>query len=118
AEDGIRDRNVTGVQTCALPISILQGINEQRFSVVSLFAGFLVKLFFNTVLIQTFGAKGSIIATGLAVGTAVVLNFWRAKVSVNFSFKQTLKRALLIIILSAIMAVSVLCVKFIFAPFI
>src|SRR5699024_11958781 len=23
AEDGIRDRNVTGVQTCALPISIL-----------------------------------------------------------------------------------------------
>src|SRR5699024_1848356 len=25
AEDGIRDRNVTGVQTCALPISILTG---------------------------------------------------------------------------------------------
>src|SRR5699024_11233818 len=24
AEDGIRDRNVTGVQTCALPISIVQ----------------------------------------------------------------------------------------------
>src|SRR5437868_9021351 len=24
AEDGIRDRNVTGVQTCALPISIRQ----------------------------------------------------------------------------------------------
>src|SRR5699024_12020056 len=25
AEDGIRDRNVTGVQTCALPISTIQG---------------------------------------------------------------------------------------------
>src|SRR5699024_12011177 len=25
AEDGIRDRNVTGVQTCALPISVLIG---------------------------------------------------------------------------------------------
>src|SRR5207249_8140593 len=25
AEDGIRDRNVTGVQTCALPISIAAG---------------------------------------------------------------------------------------------
>src|SRR5699024_11811079 len=24
AEDGIRDRNVTGVQTCALPISIIE----------------------------------------------------------------------------------------------
>src|SRR5207249_11027484 len=30
AEDGIRDRNVTGVQTCALPISIL-GLGELAF---------------------------------------------------------------------------------------
>src|SRR5207249_8511461 len=31
AEDGIRDRNVTGVQTCALPISnaVVVGIDEQ-----------------------------------------------------------------------------------------
>src|SRR5699024_11229119 len=28
AEDGIRDRNVTGVQTCALPISALCGIQH------------------------------------------------------------------------------------------
>src|SRR5699024_11778957 len=26
AEDGIRDRNVTGVQTCALPILITEGV--------------------------------------------------------------------------------------------
>src|SRR6266704_4141550 len=30
AEDGIRDRNVTGVQTCALPISIADVISEAR----------------------------------------------------------------------------------------
>src|SRR5699024_11300405 len=29
AEDGIRDRNVTGVQTCALPISRFQLLNER-----------------------------------------------------------------------------------------
>src|SRR5699024_809702 len=29
AEDGIRDRNVTGVQTCALPISAGHGLNLQ-----------------------------------------------------------------------------------------
>src|SRR5699024_11334520 len=29
AEDGIRDRNVTGVQTCALPICIIQPLIEQ-----------------------------------------------------------------------------------------
>src|SRR5699024_11941846 len=28
AEDGIRDRNVTGVQTCALPISVYERINH------------------------------------------------------------------------------------------
>src|SRR5699024_11944569 len=40
AEDGIRDRNVTGVQTCALPIFIyfLFGINRVRTR-ARLFAG-------------------------------------------------------------------------------
>src|SRR5207249_8258747 len=28
AEDGIRDRNVTGVQTCALPISVCSGTGD------------------------------------------------------------------------------------------
>src|SRR5207249_7028060 len=31
-EDGIRDRNVTGVQTCALPISVLHGETELLLS--------------------------------------------------------------------------------------
>src|SRR5207253_4792321 len=30
AEDGIRDGHVTGVQTCALPISRLQGVHSHR----------------------------------------------------------------------------------------
>src|SRR5699024_11956240 len=30
AEDGIRDRNVTGVQTCALPI-LQEGVSSARF---------------------------------------------------------------------------------------
>src|SRR5207249_6268476 len=30
AEDGIRDRNVTGVQTCALPISYLADFGDPR----------------------------------------------------------------------------------------
>src|SRR5437868_13020141 len=34
AEDGIRDRNVTGVQTCALPI--WRGRNVARFVIVGL----------------------------------------------------------------------------------
>src|SRR5699024_12189493 len=30
AEDGIRDRNVTGVQTCALPISVRRALARPR----------------------------------------------------------------------------------------
>src|SRR5207249_7453851 len=30
AEDGIRDRNVTGVQTCALPISFKEQVRRRR----------------------------------------------------------------------------------------
>src|SRR5207249_6234547 len=33
AEDGIRDRNVTGVQTCALPISLLEAMNERQVTI-------------------------------------------------------------------------------------
>ncbi|MGM8213396.1 putative polysaccharide biosynthesis protein [Virgibacillus sp. W0430] len=91
--------------------AVLQGINEQRFSIVSLGAGFLIKAFFNTVLIHTFGAKGAIIATGIAVGTAVLLNLWRIKRTVHFSYKQTAKRSLLVLIFTAIMLTVIMIVK-------
>src|SRR5699024_4490594 len=48
--------------------SILQGINQQRFAVVSLGAGLLVKILLNIQLIHTFGAKGAIFGTALAAG--------------------------------------------------
>src|SRR5699024_11430680 len=47
AEDGIRDRNVTGVQTCALPILLLIGYFVSEFInlPVSIVAG-IVAIFF------------------------------------------------------------------------
>src|SRR5207249_8896611 len=46
AEDGIRDRNVTGVQTCALPISyhrilVKHGLIEKTLSIPDAYAVFL-----------------------------------------------------------------------------
>src|SRR5690625_119579 len=94
--------------------AILQGVNQQRFAVVSLAVGFFIKLLLNIVFIHTFGAKGSIIVTALAVGTAVGLNLWRIKQSINFSFKQTFKKLLLISILSGIMYIAIVLVQLIF----
>ncbi|MFD1038189.1 oligosaccharide flippase family protein [Virgibacillus byunsanensis] len=87
--------------------AILQGINEQRFAVVSLTAGFLVKVLLNIFLIHTFGAKGAIFGTGLAVGIAVILNLLRIKSAIDFSFKQSFKRFLLIGIFTLIMSITI-----------
>src|SRR5699024_205025 len=82
--------------------AILQGINEQRYAVLSLLAGLVVKIVLNSFFIHTFGAKGIIFATGLAVGTAVTLNLWQIKRALNFSYKETFKRFLLMLIFSFI----------------
>src|SRR5699024_1740253 len=77
--------------------AILQGINEQRFAIVSLTAALLVKVLFNSFFIHQFGAKGSIFATGAGIGLAVILNLWRIKQAILFSYKQTAKRALFMV---------------------
>ncbi|SDJ66781.1 putative polysaccharide biosynthesis protein [Salimicrobium halophilum] len=93
--------------------SILQGVNKQNFAVVSLGVGLLIKLSTNHLLIGLFGAKGSIIATGLAVLAAVSLNLWKIQRSTDFSYSKLFKRSLLISILTVVMAVVVLAVKFV-----
>lgn len=97
--------------------AILQGINEQRFAVLSLFVGLVIKVSLNTVLIHALDAKGSILATALATGAAVVLNLWVIKRAIKFPFKQTLKRLLFMVVFSVVMGVVVLLTKYLFGFF-
>ncbi|TQS75416.1 polysaccharide biosynthesis protein [Ornithinibacillus gellani] len=97
--------------------AVLQGINQQRFTVVSLAAGLLAKILLNIQLIHMFGAKGAIFGTALAVGIAVLLNLWRIHVSIQFSYKQTAKRALLVLIFSTVMFAVIYLLKWIFGYF-
>ncbi|HLR40176.1 MAG TPA: polysaccharide biosynthesis protein [Virgibacillus sp.] len=97
--------------------AILQGINQQKFAVISLSAGLLVKVLFNIQLIHTFGAKGAIFGTALAVGTAVVLNLWRVHASIDFSFKRTYKLSLLIGIFTIIMGLIIWILKILLGMF-
>lgn len=98
--------------------SILQGINQQRFAVVSLSGGLLIKILFNIQLIHMFGAKGAIFGTALAVTTAVSLNLWRIHTAIQFSYKQLLKRTLLVCIFSIIMVIVLGLTKLVFGTFI
>lgn len=92
--------------------SILQGINQQNFAVISLAAGLLLKILFNITFIHHFGAKGAVFGTALGVGTAVLLNLWRIKVSVQFSYKKIAKIVMLISIFTFVMALVIWFVKF------
>ncbi|MFC3040165.1 oligosaccharide flippase family protein [Virgibacillus xinjiangensis] len=97
--------------------SLLQGINEQKFAVVSLAAGLMLKVLLNIQLIHMFGPKGAIFGTGLAAGTAVALNMWRVFTKIDFPLKPLLKRVTLIVIFTFIMIVTILIVKFAAAQF-
>src|SRR5699024_3322486 len=92
--------------------AILQGVNEQRFALVSLAAGFLIKLICNSVFIHMIGAKGSIFATSLAVIVAVSLNLIKIYRSIEFNFIQTLKRTLFMVIFSGVMLLVIVLLKF------
>ena len=98
--------------------AILQGINEQRFALVSLTAGFLIKLICNSVFIHMFGAKGSIFATGFAVVVAVLLNLAKIQRAIDFNYLQTLKRVLFMFIFSMVMCGGIWLLKLMFGLFI
>lgn len=93
--------------------SILQGINEQRFTVVSLVVGFVIKLLLNSVMIHRFGEIGSIIATDFALIVAVGLNIVKIYRTIQFNYMQTLRRLLFMVIFSIIMSFAVIFTKYI-----
>ncbi|WP_082233546.1 putative polysaccharide biosynthesis protein [Halobacillus massiliensis] len=91
--------------------AILQGINRQNFALISLGSGLLVKVLTNSWFIVLFGAKGSIISTGIAVLIAVSLNLWKIHQGIHFSYRHVFKRTLLIAILTMIMGAAVWVIK-------
>ncbi|GEN45956.1 putative polysaccharide biosynthesis protein [Alkalibacillus haloalkaliphilus] len=87
--------------------SMLQGVNKQNFTLISLGIGLLVKIILNVPLITVLQAEGAVIATGIGVLTAATLNVVKLYKETKFELKPLLKKSLLIIILTAIMAIIV-----------
>ncbi|ENH95806.1 spore cortex protein [Gracilibacillus halophilus YIM-C55.5] len=97
---------------------VLQGIEQQRFTLISLSTGILIKVLLNAVMIQTFHEKGAVITTVIASTIAVLLNIWKIKSSIEFPIRSFLKRIMLMLIFSVVMAITVIVVKSLFAIFI
>lgn len=91
----------------AVTAAILQGINEQRFTILSLLTGLLVKLSLNMPLIKAFGTEGAVYATAIGYTVSIVINLVIIKIFAAYPFKLVFRRSILIIIFNVIMAIPV-----------
>ncbi|SHN04210.1 Membrane protein involved in the export of O-antigen and teichoic acid [Gracilibacillus kekensis] len=96
---------------------ILQGVERQNFTLISLSAGILTKILLNSLFIQVFAEIGAILVTLIATSIAVILNVWQIKKAIDFQFKNFYKLTLLMLIFTAIMTIAVLIVKGILGVF-
>jgi O-antigen/teichoic acid export membrane protein len=83
--------------------AIMQGINEQRFTILSLLVGLLIKLSLNIPLIKMMETKGAILATTLGYGAAIIINLVVIKMYAQYRYKLVWRRALLMSIFSLLM---------------
>ncbi|WP_404329589.1 oligosaccharide flippase family protein [Mesobacillus maritimus] len=90
--------------------AIMQGINEQRFTVLSLLTGLLVKLSLNIPLIKLYETNGAVLATALGYLAAILINLFVIKTFAGYSFKFVGRRLLLIFIFSGVMGVATFAV--------
>lgn len=83
--------------------AILQGINEQRYTILSLLVGLLIKLSLNIPLIKLFETNGAVLATALGYTAAIMINLFVIRTYAKYPFKLVMRRSLLIILFTAIM---------------
>jgi O-antigen/teichoic acid export membrane protein len=81
----------------------LQGINEQRFTVLTLLVGLLIKLSLNIPMLKMFGTRGAVLATALGYIAAISINFFVIRKFAGFQFRLVFRRSLLIVIFGGLM---------------
>lgn len=85
--------------------AILQGVNEQRFTVLALLIGILIKLTLNIPLVKLMEADGSILATALGFTVATVIHLVVIKKFAGYRYRFVFRRVLFICIMTTIMYV-------------
>lgn len=91
----------------SISAAILQGINKQKFAVVSLFMGLILKISFNSPFISWFGEIGSILATALGYTVAILYCFWMISRHAGYKYSMFARRSLLMAIFATVMALAI-----------
>jgi O-antigen/teichoic acid export membrane protein len=87
--------------------AILQGINKQKYAVLSLLFGLIVKIVVNVPFILMFHEIGSVLATALGYIVSLVYMFALIQKHAKYNYSEFVKRSVLILIFVAIMGISV-----------
>ncbi|WP_188206477.1 putative polysaccharide biosynthesis protein [Alkalibacillus aidingensis] len=91
--------------------SMMQGIDRQNFTLISLAVGLLIKISLNVPFIYWLEAKGAVLATGLAVLAASSLNIVKLYKETRFEVKPLFKKSQLIVILTIVMGLAVFLIR-------
>lgn len=91
--------------------ALLQGIDRQKWLVLSLLLGLLVKVLTNVPFIKAMEADGAILATALGYIVTIVMNIVVISKVTNYKSRVVQRRIILICILTALMAVAVIATK-------
>ncbi len=94
----------------SISAAILQGINKQKFAVVSLFMGLILKISFNSPFISWFGEIGSILATALGYTVAILYCFWMIARHTGYKYSMFARRSLLMAIFATAMALAIILI--------
>ncbi|PFA63996.1 cell division protein [Bacillus sp. AFS015802] len=92
----------------AVTAAILQGIDEQKFTIFSLLVGLLLKLVLNIPLIRLLETQGAVLATTIGYAVAILINLYIIKKYARYQFQLILRRTMFIGALNAVMAGVVL----------
>lgn len=87
--------------------SILQGINQQKWIILNLLIGLLLKLALNIPLIERFETDGAIAATIIGYVVATGMNLAVIKVTMNYHSNMVVRRIILIVLMNIVMAIAV-----------
>ncbi|WP_332697805.1 putative polysaccharide biosynthesis protein [Halalkalibacter lacteus] len=91
----------------SISCAILQGLNKQKYSVLALICGLLVKVSLNYILLYHFGSLGGILATYVGFGVAVVITLSAIGKFANYQYSQLINQTRLILLFVGIMGLYV-----------
>ncbi len=94
--------------------AILQGINQQKWIILNLLVGLLIKLALNIPLISIWETNGAILATIIGYSVAIFMNFGVLVITQDYRSKLLVRRIALITFINGVMLIGAIVARLLF----